>query len=314
MPISVSQVIKAIKQRDHRALAQAITLLESKQPGKRELGQQILDSLHNPSHKSHKVAFTGPPGAGKSSLIEGIGLKLTEMGASLAVLTIDPSSPLRGGSILADKIRMQKLSTNPNAYIRPSASGKGYLGGINAATVDVIDLIDAVGYDFILVETIGVGQNEVDIKDLVDKVVLVLPPASGDGLQGLKKGLNEIIDIIVVNKHDGDFKKSAELTAMNYQAALNLSSEKVPVHLCSASEGTGIDDMIELLQKIKISPGKRLEQRVNLFEKIALEEVIHGIVNDPSYQKALAQEKKLLQDTPQSLRRAIKSVLKFYKH
>lgn len=312
MSHKISGLVQDIKLGNHRTLARVITFLESKNLAKRQLGQQVLQELKQ-SHVSRKIAFTGPPGAGKSSLIETIGLKLIDIGVRIAVLTIDPSSPISGGSILADKTRMQKLSNSSKAFIRPSSSGKRYLGGINAATIDVIDLIEAVGYDFIIVETIGVGQNEIDIKDLVDKVILVLPPVSGDELQGLKKGINEIIDLIAVSKHDGPLKKSAELTALYYESSLNLSSNKAPVHLCSAIEGSGIDALIKFLMTYQISPTQRQEQILNIFEKIALEELMNHIASMPQYKKIINCEREAILKKKSSLRESIECVSSFAK-
>lgn len=320
MPISsfppfAYEIFKGIQIKDTFSLAKGITLLESKDKNKKIIGAAILNQLKalNPS-LSRKVAFTGPPGAGKSTLIEAIGLTLLSHGLTLAVLTIDPSSPLHGGAILADKTRMQKLSNAEGAFIRPSASGKGYLGGITATTLDVLDLVEAAGYDFILVETIGVGQNEVDIKDLVDQLILVLAPAAGDELQGIKKGITEVVDLIIVNKCDGVFKQSAELTARQYQAAMSGSfNHSNDVKLCSAIENTGIAEVCHLITNYPINILDRRRKLAHLLDKIASQELLHLFLTDPLIQQLMNQQKLSLLEGQTSLNESIDLIMAHLK-
>lgn len=308
-PIAL-EIINGINAKDTRALSKAITLLESKNSLKKAIGMQVLIDLKKHSQNfSRKIAFTGPPGAGKSTLIETIGLNLLSEGYHVAVLTIDPSSPISGGSILADKTRMQHLSNEKNAFIRPSASGKGYLGGITPATLDVIEIIEATGYDFILIETIGVGQNEVDIKDLVDKLILVLPPTAGDELQGLKKGITEVVDLILINKHDGDLKTAAELTAIQYESALNvLPGHTMNVRLCSAIEAGGIAEICTFIKDFTINTEERQQKLGQLLDRIAPQELLQTLMKDEIIQQIIQQQKTEILNQKKSLTPSIETL------
>lgn len=307
------EILNGISVKDTRALSKAITLLESTNNFKKTIGIQILTELKKRNyHLSRKIAFTGPPGAGKSTLIEVIGLQLLAQGYQIAVLTIDPSSPISGGSILADKTRMQRLSNEKGAFIRPSASGKGYLGGITPATLDVIELIEATGYDFILVETIGVGQNEVDIKDLVDNLLLVLPPTAGDELQGLKKGITEVVDLILINKHDGVLKAAAELTALQYESALNvLPNHKIKVELCSAIEGVGIIEVCTFIKNFTINEEERRQKMGQLLDRIVPQELLRTLIKDEQIQHLMHQQKMAILNQKESFTPSIE-ILKTY--
>lgn len=307
----VQELIDSIKSHNTRSLAKTITFLESQKSEKKAIGNDVLAGLKS-NHISRKIAFTGPPGAGKSTFIEAVGLALTAQGRTLAVITIDPSSPISGGAVLADKTRMPQLSNCSNAFIRPSASGKGYLGGINPATLDVIDLIEAAGYDFILVETIGIGQNEVDVKDLVDQLILILPPASGDDLQGLKKGITEVVDLIVINKHDGVFKKSAELTALQYESALNAThNHKIEVKLCSAIQETGISEIIDFMQSFSISPRERQQKSMNLLERVAYQEMLFTLMKNQKIQQLMTHQKQAIEHQGISLKQAVNALVAY---
>ena len=229
-----------------RALARAITLVESTRPDQAELAQDLLDRVMPWTGNAVRVGVSGTPGVGKSTLIEALGLRLCDQGKRLAVLAIDPSSPLTGGSILADKTRMEALGRRPEAFIRPSPS-QGALGGVALRTREALLLCEAAGFDVVVVETVGVGQNEVEVASMVDTFVLLLQPAAGDAVQGVKRGVLELADLVIVNKADGDLLPSARETKRQYEQGLSLlrpaSRGWSPrVMLCSAREGMGLDE------------------------------------------------------------------------
>ena len=233
---------------DRVLLSRAITLIESQLPEHRAAADRLLESLINrPEKKSIRIGITGTPGVGKSTFIEVFGSELTRLGRKVAVLPVDPSSIKSKGSILGDKTRMDKLSNDPNAYIRPSPTGKT-LGGVTRKTRETILLCEAAGFDAIIVETVGVGQSETTVRQMVDFFLLLLLPGSGDELQGIKRGIMEMADAIAVNKADGDNLQKSQLAARQYQHALHLmppaeSRWEVPVLTCSAMEEKGISDI-----------------------------------------------------------------------
>ncbi|WP_424931045.1 methylmalonyl Co-A mutase-associated GTPase MeaB [Amaricoccus macauensis] len=206
---------------DRRALARSITLVESSRADHRQMAQSLLADLPRREKPALRVGLTGTPGVGKSSFIEALGLFLIERGLKLAVLAVDPSSARSGGSILGDKTRMEHLSRRPEAFIRPSPS-KATLGGVGRNTRETILLVEAWGADVVLVETVGVGQSETMVADMTDIFVLLLAPAGGDELQGVKRGIMEMADLILVNKADGELKPQAMRTCADYHGALRL--------------------------------------------------------------------------------------------
>ena len=238
---------------NRRALAQAITLLESTNPDHETAASELLAKLTPHSGKSMRVGISGAPGAGKSTFIESLGLHVLAREHKLAVLAVDPTSKRSGGSILGDKTRMEELSKNDNAFIRPSPAA-GALGGIGNRSREALVACEAAGFDVIFVETVGVGQSETAVADMTDLFLLLLSPAGGDELQGMKKGIVEIADIVLVNKADGDFKKSACIAASNYQSAIRMlrpiaNNWEVPVLTCSALNSTGIDEVWKVAEK-----------------------------------------------------------------
>ncbi len=202
-------------------MARAITKLENTREADYAQGQAVLESLIADSGNAIRVGITGPPGVGKSTFIETLGLHLVEQGKRVAVLAVDPSSPVTGGSILGDKTRMERLSVRPEAFIRPSPSG-GSLGGVAHRTREVMLLCEAAGYDIVLIETVGIGQSEVAVASMVDFFLVLLLPAGGDELQGIKKGVIELADALVVNKADGAMETTAQHTRADYAGALEL--------------------------------------------------------------------------------------------
>ena len=282
----MTELLKKIFQHDRKALAKAITLVESTlSKHKKEANNLIKDLLTKSDSKSIRIALSGTPGAGKSTFIEAFGSKLIEDGNKVAVLAVDPTSNKTGGSILGDKTRMENLSRHPNAFIRPSPSSLN-LGGVTAKTREVILLCEASGYNIIIVETVGVGQSEIAVSDMTDIFCLLITPDSGDELQGLKKGIIESADLIIVNKADGKLKKSASLAVAEYTSALRLLAKKksVPENypkatMASSITGNGIIEIkdeifnfVNLQKKLGFFETKRSQQKVQWFkEKIELE-------------------------------------------
>ena len=282
----MTELLKKIFKHDRKALAKAITLVESTLPKhKKEANNLIKDLLTKSDSESIRIALSGTPGAGKSTFIEALGSKLIEDGNKVAVLAVDPTSNKTGGSILGDKTRMENLSRHPNAFIRPSPSSLN-LGGVTAKTREVILLCEASGYNIIIVETVGVGQSEIAVSDMTDIFCLLITPDSGDELQGLKKGIIESADLIIVNKADGKLKKSASLAVAEYTSALRLLAKKknVPENypkatMTSSITGNGIIEIkdeilnfVNLQKKLGFFEKKRNQQKVQWFkEKIELE-------------------------------------------
>lgn len=246
--VSAVYLIDGIQKSDRSALAKAITLIESSRPADRELAEQIIERCLPASGKSIRVGITGVPGAGKSSLIEALGKYLiTECGEKVAVLAIDPSSQLSGGSILGDKTRMTFLASNQGAFIRPTPS-RGAHGGVAQNTREAILLCEAAGYQNILVETVGVGQSEAAVHEMVDFFLLVTLASAGDELQGIKRGVMELADGVVVNKADGQNLRAAERARIEAESALHFlpkpASGWVPRAMaCSAHTGHGVADL-----------------------------------------------------------------------
>jgi len=237
----------AVRAGDRRAIARAITLIESTRSDNATLGQAILDQLVPYTGAAIRVGITGPPGVGKSSFIEALGLHLVDRGHRVAVLAVDPSSPVTGGSILGDKTRMERLGQRAEAFIRPSPSG-GSLGGVAHRTREVMLLCEAAGFDVVLIETVGIGQSEVAVASMVDFFQVLLLPAGGDELQGIKKGVMELADVLVVNKADGDTRQAAERTRLDYEGALGLIRATSPhwrprALLSSALQGEGVTEV-----------------------------------------------------------------------
>ena len=236
---------------NRRALARAITLVESTRDDHRVQARLLLDRLGQANRQALRIGLSGTPGVGKSTFTESFGMMLVGQGLRVAVLAVDPSSTRSGGSILGDKTRMDRLSRHPNAFIRPSPSQTA-LGGVARRTREAIVLCEAAGYDVVLIETVGVGQSEVMVADMSDIFVLLLAPAGGDELQGVKRGIMEIADLVIVNKADGELKLVAERTCADYSGALRLLRKRAqdpkgfPLAMTvSAVEGTGLAESWE---------------------------------------------------------------------
>lgn len=251
--MSLHDYYEGILNRNRVVLGQAITLVESQLPEDAALASTLLDKILPHTGKALRIGITGVPGVGKSTFIETFGNHLIEGGKKLAILTIDPSSQLTHGSILGDKTRMESLSKNPLAFIRPSASGAA-LGGVAFKTREAMLLCEAAGFDSILIETVGIGQSETAVKNMVDFFLLLMLAGAGDELQGIKKGVMEMADALVITKADGDNKAKASKAAAEYQHALHLfqppASGWLPqVLTCSALENTGIQEVNAMIRK-----------------------------------------------------------------
>lgn len=285
---------------DRRALARAITLVESNRPDHRADARDLLDALLTHSGGAIRVGVSGAPGAGKSSLIEALGLLAIDAGHRVAVLAVDPSSARSGGSILGDKTRMTDLSRRPEAYIRPSPTG-GTLGGVARRTREALLLCEAAGFDLVIVETVGVGQSEVAVADLVDLFVLVASPAGGDELQGIKRGIMELADVIVVNKADGDLLHPAQRAAADLRNALHLLRPKregweVPVLLASAHTSDGVPALWQVLADAHaawrasgVLDQIRADQAVHALWGEVTDELLAHVRSDPAVVARLAE-------------------------
>ena len=260
--------VTGVLNRDSLTLAKTITLIESTLPTDQELARAIIDRLLPYTGRGIRIGITGVPGAGKSTYIERFGTMLTGLGHRVAVLAIDPSSSRSGGSILGDKTRMERLAVDPNAFIRPSPSS-GTLGGVGRKTRETMLVCEAAGYDIVIIETVGVGQSETTVASMVDFFLVLMIAGAGDELQGIKKGVLEVADAIVINKADGDNLLRAEIARKEYQTALsmlmaNSPNWSPPVLTCSAVEGKGIDKIWETIldhrDKLTIS-GEMAEKR-----------------------------------------------------
>jgi LAO/AO transport system kinase len=243
----MSETAEAILSGNRRALARAITLVESSRSDHREQAQDLLQKLVGATGQAIRLGISGTPGVGKSTFIEAFGQFLTAQGLKVAVLAVDPSSKRTGGSILGDKTRMEFLARDPRAFIRPSPSG-GTLGGVARRTRETMILVEAAGYDVVLVETVGVGQSETTVAEMVDMFLLLLAPGGGDELQGIKRGVMELADLVIINKADGDLLAPARRAATEYRGALGLirpkySSWRPRVRLASALQGSGVEEI-----------------------------------------------------------------------
>jgi len=246
--VDVAELVAGVRDRQRAAVSRAITLVESSRPDHRVAARELLTELGSPTGAplSVRVGISGVPGVGKSTFIEALGSNLTAAGHRVGVLAVDPSSVRTGGSVLGDKTRMARLSVDPHAYIRPSPAA-GTLGGVARATSQAMTVLEAAGYDVVVVETVGVGQSEITVAGMVDTFLFLTLARTGDQLQGIKKGILEIADVIAVNKADGDREEEARVAARELAGALRLVRGRgewaPPVVTCSALENTGVDGL-----------------------------------------------------------------------
>jgi LAO/AO transport system kinase len=289
--------LEALKTGSRRALAKAITLVESTRPKDIEVSRLLLEQVQPLAGRSLRIGISGVPGVGKSTFIEALGLELIRRGHKVAVLAVDPSSPQTGGSILGDKTRMVELSAHTNAFIRPSPTG-GVLGGVARATREAISLCEAAGYDRILVETVGVGQSEYEVASMTDLFLLLALTGAGDGLQGIKRGILEITDMLIINKADGDNKPIAKVAAKEYEAALHLlhPHRNVPVLMASALNNEGIQEVIAQFEEEadrRTQAGQlqaeRMRQQTDAFRKLVEMEVLRNFWESPTAKERFMQ-------------------------
>ncbi len=307
--------LKKIKTGDRRELAKAITLVEDSRSDSKLEVEKLFKNIPI-DNKTIRIAITGIPGSGKSSLIEKLGLYAIKEGKKVAVLAIDPSSPINGGSILGDKIRMEQLSLEKNAFIRPSPS-RGHLGGVAFSTFETILLCEYAGFDFILIETIGVGQSEFEAKTLSDIFLYLAGPNTGDEIQGIKRGILELSDIIVVNKHDGDSKIQAEVTKGQLENSLHIKGiDNINILLASAIKNDGILEIYNLL--LSLSKNKnffenRKKQVDNWIINLTLHYISEEMKNSKNIKMRLAELKDEIWMSKKSSYDAVKSIIKELK-
>lgn len=285
--MSVEEYVEGVKKGDRMILAKAITLIESNAPKDFDKAQRVLQALLPRTGHSLRIGITGVPGAGKSTFIEAFGQLLCQQGYKVAVLAVDPTSSITGGSILGDKTRMQKLSREPNCFIRPSPSG-GTLGGVARKSRETMMLCEAAGCDVILVETVGVGQSETTVRSMVDFFMLVVLTGAGDDLQGIKKGIMELADAIVVNKADGDNLERAKVTQGEYERMVEFirpatEGWKTHAYRCSALKKTGLLELWAVMrefEKVTKQSGafeNRRQRQIIAWVKTMIDEHLHNL-------------------------------------
>ncbi|MGW2065922.1 methylmalonyl Co-A mutase-associated GTPase MeaB [Streptomyces sp. NPDC001937] len=290
--IDIDSYVKGVLDGKRAHIARAITLVESTRPDHRALAQQLLRELLPHSGNARRIGISGVPGVGKSTFIDALGTMLTGLGHRVAVLAVDPSSSRTGGSILGDKTRMERLAVDPAAFVRPSPTA-GTLGGVAKATRESIVVMEAAGYDVVLMETVGVGQSETAVAQMVDTFLLLTLARTGDQLQGIKKGVLELADAIAVNKADGPHERDARAAARELAGALRLmhpadAAWTPPVLTCSARESTGLDTLWERLEQHRAlldSTGrlaaKRRDQQVDWTWTMVRDELLDSLRSHP---------------------------------
>ncbi|RAG87249.1 methylmalonyl Co-A mutase-associated GTPase MeaB [Streptacidiphilus pinicola] len=300
MGIDLDAYVKGVLDGKRAFVARAVTLVESTRPDHRALAQQLLTELLPHTGQARRIGITGVPGVGKSTFIDAFGSMLTGLGHRVAVLAVDPSSTRTGGSILGDKTRMERLAVDPAAFVRPSPSA-GTLGGVAKATRESMVVMEAAGYDVVLVETVGVGQSETTVAGMVDSFLLLSLARTGDQLQGIKKGVLELADVIAVNKADGPHEREARGAARELAGALRLMHPAdpawtVPVLSCSARESTGLEQVWERLEQHRALldgtgrlTAKRRAQQVEWAWSMVTDELLGRLHGDPTV-RALAPE------------------------
>jgi LAO/AO transport system kinase len=300
------EIARRIEQGNRRALARAITLVESSHPTHRAQAAELLEALGS-NRQAIRIGMSGTPGVGKSTFIESFGLQLVESGLRVAVLAVDPSSARSGGSILGDKTRMDYLSRHPSAFIRPSPS-QTHLGGVARRTREATALCEAAGFDVVLIETVGVGQSETMVGEMADLFVLLLAPAGGDELQGVKRGIMEMADLILINKADGDLKAAASRTCADYAGALRLMRKRAQdpegfpkALMVSAIESNGLSQswiemqsLVDWRKQNGVWQSTRADQNAFWFNAELRHALLTRLENDPEAVAASAAMQKAI--------------------
>ncbi|MEP1035187.1 methylmalonyl Co-A mutase-associated GTPase MeaB [Ekhidna sp.] len=317
--IHLQDLINGLLQGNRVFLSRAITLIESKRVEDRKMSAELIERIVQPGRKSLRIGITGVPGVGKSTFIEAFGKMLTDIDKKVAVLSIDPSSNRTKGSILGDKTRMDELSRDPNAFIRPSASGSN-LGGVASSTREAILLCEAAGFDIIIIETVGVGQSETVVKDMVDYFLLLMLAGGGDELQGIKRGIMEMADHILINKADRQNLKAAKKAKEDYKNAVHLFPPNeaewvVPVGLCSALEKLGIEATwkeIEKYEKQVITSGwfteNRKRQAIKWFHERIHDRLEESFFSKPAVKNEIKKKEELISSQKISVRKAVEEL------
>ncbi len=320
----MEELAEKVRSGDRLALARAITLIESTREDHRTHAERLLETLLPDTGKSIRVGISGVPGVGKSTFIETFGQHVIAAGHKVAVLAVDPSSRRTGGSILGDKTRMEQLSRNPDAFIRPSPTA-GTLGGVARRTREVLLACEAAGFEVVLVETVGVGQSETAVSDLVDMFLLLLLPGGGDELQGIKKGIMELANMVVVNKADGDLADVAGRSAAEYANALRLLHPTTadwipPVLTCSSLKGTGISEVwhrigefAALMRTSGAFEARRAEQARRWMWGEVDENLLSAFRRHPDVRKLLAELENRVSETEMTPSMAAQILLESFR-
>jgi len=322
--LSLAEYVEGVRAGDRVVLGRAITVIESNAPAHVSLSQQLLTQLLPFTGHSLRIGITGVPGVGKSTFIEALGCHLTAMGHHVAVLAVDPSSSVTRGSVLGDKTRMERLARDPRCFIRPSPSG-GTLGGVTRKTRETILVCEAAGFDVILVETVGVGQSEIVVRSMVDFFLLLLITGAGDELQGIKKGVMELADAVVVNKADGDNRVRAEALRADTARALHYIAPATegwtsPVLICSALHGDGLAGVWNAVEDFRVSMTQRgvLQQRrnaqmLNWMQSMIDERLRTDFASDPEIQHLLPDIERAVQAGSITVAHAAEQLLSTYE-
>lgn len=318
----IEALSKGVLAGDRAMLGRAITLIESRAADHQEKAQALLQILLPHAGKADRIGITGVPGVGKSTFIESLGTELTSMGKRVAVLAVDPSSGRTGGSILGDKTRMEKLSADPKAFIRPSPSA-GVLGGVTRVTRETMVLVEAAGYDVVLIETVGTGQSETTVSEMVDFFLVLMLPGAGDELQGIKKGILELADMIAINKVD-IFETKVKQAINEYKSALHIMTDASPnwhppVMTCSGLTGLGLDKIWQKIEQHKTimtdngtRENRRRNQRLSWLLAMVKDRLFTDFSTDENVKAIMEQTKQDVLEDKLTVSQAVENLLKTY--